>query len=229
MFKKRKDRSGAGPTYRAGRLAGLVSLVALLVLSLAATGAARSITGFTKSLAHTGSVAASYSVAGYTGGGGYTTTTSSDYHSTTSTYDTTTTTKETTTSTYDTTTTTHATTTTTKPDRGGEGCTPGYWRQSHHYDSWVGFLPTDDYETVFGVDASFTATLGVAVRLRGGGENALARHAVAALLNSTSGGVDFESTTAEVIGIVQDAYATGEFGDAKDLLADQNEEGCPLN
>src|SRR5690606_30498275 len=24
------------------------------------------------------------------------------------------------------------------PPSGGEGCTPGYWRQPHHFDSWTG-------------------------------------------------------------------------------------------
>jgi hypothetical protein len=93
----------------------------------------------------------------------------------------------------------------------------------------VGFSPGDDYETVFSVDAAFDATLGQAVRLRGGGENALARHAVAALLNSTNPDVDYAFTTAQVIDVVQDAYTTGNFEEAKDMLADENEEGCPLS
>ena len=25
--------------------------------------------------------------------------------------------------------------------KGGEGCTPGFWKQDHHFDSWVGFAP----------------------------------------------------------------------------------------
>jgi hypothetical protein len=73
------------------------------------------------------------------------------------------------------------------PPGGGQGCTPGYWRQSHHYDSWVGYAPTNDFEAVFGVDASFDPhTLGDADALGGGGEHALARHSLAALLKNTN-------------------------------------------
>jgi hypothetical protein len=165
----------------------------------------------------------------------YHSTTTTTYNSTTTTKPTTTTTHATTTTTEPTTTTTHATTTTTKPTttttvrHGGDGCTPGFWRQAHHYDSWVGFSPGDDYETVFGVDAVFDATLGEAAWFGGGGEYALARHAVAALLNSTSPDVDYAFTTSQVIDLVQNAYATGDFEDAKDMLEDENEEGCPLS
>ena len=110
-----------------------------------------------------------------------------------------------------------------------EGCTPGYWKQDHHFDSWVGFAPSDDYETVFGVDASFEKTLLGALKQGGGGEKALGRHAVAALLNSSNSDVSYAFTTAEVIAIVQDAYATGDFEGVKNLLNYENEQGCPLN
>jgi hypothetical protein len=114
---------------------------------------------------------------------------------------------------------------------GGEGCTPGYWKQPQHLDSWVTYSPTDFYDTVFGVTSSFgsTFTLLQALKQGGGGEIALGRHAVAALLNSVNPDVSFEFTAAEVIAIVQDAYATGNFRAAKNLLQDQNESGCPLN
>jgi hypothetical protein len=111
-----------------------------------------------------------------------------------------------------------------------EGCTPGYWRQDQHFDSWLVYDPTDDFETVFGVDASFDPhTLLDAVWLGGGGESALARHAVAALLNTTASGVDYPYSTAEVLAIVQNAYATGDFESAKNLLAGANDTFCPLN
>jgi len=33
-----------------------------------------------------------------------------------------------------------------------EWCSPGYWRQEHHLDSWIatGYSPTDSYNTIFG-------------------------------------------------------------------------------
>lgn len=115
------------------------------------------------------------------------------------------------------------------PPSGGEGCTPGYWKQPHHLDSWVGYTPDQNYEAVFGIDASFSAsTLLEVLEQGGGGEKALGRHAVAALLNSASS-VDYLYSTADVIAAVQQAYASGDFNGVKDLLAGENEMGCPLN
>jgi hypothetical protein len=111
-----------------------------------------------------------------------------------------------------------------------EGCTPGYWRQDQHFDSWVGYSPSDDFETVFGVDASFDPhDLLTAVWLGGGGEYALARHAVAALLNAANPDVNYYYTTAEIIAGVQNAYATGNFEPFKNQLDFANNAGCPLN
>lgn len=115
------------------------------------------------------------------------------------------------------------------PPSGGEGCTPGYWKQDQHLDSWVGYSPSQDYETVFGVDASFTKTLLEALGQGGGGEKALGRHAVAALLNAANPDVNYLYTEADVIAMVQQAYATGDFEGVKNLFAAQNEMGCPLN
>lgn len=116
------------------------------------------------------------------------------------------------------------------PPGGGEGCTPGYWKQPHHFDSWeaTGYEPGDDFGVVFGVDSSIDTLLD-GLRARGGGENALARHAVAALLNATSPDVSYEYTAAGVIGMVQDAYAAGNFRAVKNMFEYENEMGCPLN
>ena len=117
-----------------------------------------------------------------------------------------------------------------KPSRNpNEGCTPGYWRQYHHYDSWSGYEPGDDFATVFGVKSGFRATLGQAVEFSGGGEYALARHAVAALLNARHSRVDYAYDRDEVIDVVRWAYATGDFETAKNDLAEANEQRCPLN
>lgn len=63
----------------------------------------------------------------------------------------------------------------------------------------------------------------------GGGEKALMRHAVAAYLNSKTGGVDYPYSTSQVVSAVQSAYSTGNFEWHKNRLADANEAGCPLN
>ncbi len=87
---------------------------------------------------------------------------------------------------------------------------------------------------MFGVNVTLStggddATLLEALQSGGGGINALARHAVAALLNASSSDVDSDLTTAEVIDIVQDAVASGDFETAKNLLAASNESVCPLS
>ena len=67
-----------------------------------------------------------------------------------------------------------------------------------------------------------------ALKLDGGGYKALMRHAVAALLNAASSNVNYFYSEAEVIALVQDAFATGDYETVKNLLAAQNEPGCPL-
>lgn len=116
----------------------------------------------------------------------------------------------------------------TPPDGGGEGCTPGYWKQEHHFDSWLGYSPGDNFGTTFGVAPTTNWTLLTALQAKGGGEKALARHAVAALLNASSS-VDYLYSAAEVTALVQGAYASGDFEGVKNLLESQNELGCPLN
>jgi hypothetical protein len=121
---------------------------------------------------------------------------------------------------------------------GDQGCTPGYWR--NHANRWTGAEPTDDFDATFGVDL-FTPdiTLGQAIQLGGGGVNALARHATAALLNAYGGipnddgnntTVAYPYTAGKVIEMVQDAVANSStIEDTKDLFAAANELGCPLN
>jgi len=114
-----------------------------------------------------------------------------------------------------------------EPPSGGQGCTPGFWKQEQHFDSWVGYSPSDSFDAVFGV--SYGGTLLEAADANGGGVNALARHAVAALLNSTNPDVDYLYSTDEVINMVQAAFASGDYEGTKDLFEYQNELGCPLD
>jgi hypothetical protein len=122
------------------------------------------------------------------------------------------------------------------PPAGDQGCTPGYWR--NHADRWVGVAPSDDFNATFGVVDLFDLdiTLGHAIWLGGGGNNAFARHATAALLNAYGGVPNADDTTvaypytvAEVIQMVQDAVANGTIEATKDLFEEANELGCPLS
>lgn len=116
------------------------------------------------------------------------------------------------------------------PDEpGGEGCTPGYWRQPHHFDNWTApYAPDTPFASVFD-DAFPGETLLDAVWLRGGGLNALGRHAVAALLNAASPDVDYGMTTDDVISAFNAAFASGDYEAQKDAFEGLNESGCDLD
>lgn len=117
------------------------------------------------------------------------------------------------------------------PPQGGEGCTPGYWKQEQHFDSWTGYSPDQQFSSVF-ADAFPGMTLLQVLSQGGGGLNALGRHAVAALLDAASGDVDYDLTTSEVIALVNAAYASGDattIEALKNRLDALNNQGCPLN
>ena len=104
---------------------------------------------------------------------------------------------------------------------GGEGCTPGFWK--NHYTHWelTGYSPDDIFDDVFGCEIfGDDTTLGEAVHVEWT-HNVLAFHGVAALLNAAHPDVDFDYSESEVKDLVCD-------GD-KNALADANEEGCPLS
>jgi hypothetical protein len=110
------------------------------------------------------------------------------------------------------------------------GCTPGYWKQSQHFDSWPApYVPSMPFADVF-LGAFPGLTLLDVLELGGGQLDALGRHTVAALLNAQAG---FEVLDAqEVIDLFNsvafsnDSYA---IEDLKNFFADLNELGCPLN
>jgi hypothetical protein len=118
------------------------------------------------------------------------------------------------------------------PPPGDQGCTPGYWKQDQHFDSWpAGITPSTTFTSIFGVGGSLTFL--EALGLNGGGTNALWRHGAAAYLNALSNSVDYAYTTAQVIAIVNGtgAYAGLSVEERKDLLdaANNGVGGCPLN
>jgi len=120
------------------------------------------------------------------------------------------------------------------PPGGGEGCTPGYWKNhtglKSQTNQWppTGYGQGDSYDATFGVTSNYGGTLLQALNRGGGGEIALGRHAVAALLNSTHPDVSYDLSAAEVIAAVQAAYAGGDFEGVKNMLAWYNEQGCPI-
>jgi hypothetical protein len=140
----------------------------------------------------------------------------------------------------------------TEAERGFEGCTPGYWRNhsavatGNQADAWIptGFTGTQHFSDPLVFDRLITITSGggrpvsitdptllQAVVAAGGGTSALARHAVAALLNAAHPDVNAYYTVEEVVQMVQDALdGVGSLGieGTKDLFVTANELGCPL-
>ena len=112
--------------------------------------------------------------------------------------------------------------------RGGEGCTPRYWKQPHHYDSSTTYLPTQLFGSVF-ANAFLGMTLANVAAQGGGGVNALGRHTVAALLNAASANVDYPLTTAQVISKFNAAFSSASFESTKNEFAALNERNCYLN
>ena len=118
----------------------------------------------------------------------------------------------------------------------GQYCSPGYWKQPQHFDSWVTYLPTQTFSSVFGRTITINwsskgkpqptsnPTLLQALQANGGGINLIAREAVDALLNATS--LNFGFTTSQVIAAVQQAIDANN----PSLLNQFNlTENCPLN
>lgn len=118
------------------------------------------------------------------------------------------------------------------PTGGGEGCTPGYWRQSQHFDSWtLPYTPSTPFSAVF-ADAFPGQTLLDVVWARGGGINALGRSAVAALLNAAASSVNYDLSVQDVIDDFNAAFASGNrrtIEQQKDVFDFLNNQGCPLN
>lgn len=116
-----------------------------------------------------------------------------------------------------------------EPPTGGQGCTPGYWKQSQHFDSWNGYAPNQLFSSVF-ENAFPGMTLLQVLQQGGGGLNALGRHTVAALLNSAQDGVSYNiGSPAGVIAMFNDAFPGSDYEGLKNLFAGYNEQGCPIS
>jgi hypothetical protein len=127
-------------------------------------------------------------------------------------------------------------TTRTEPQTTGDkGCSPGYFKQSQHFQSWKSpYVPTGagatTFNAAFGIGTNWftnSVTLLGALSTGGGGTIALGRQATAALLNAAQG--FYPLTKAQVIKRVQDTY-NGLFlvENTKDYFEGFN-SNCPLN
>jgi len=123
-----------------------------------------------------------------------------------------------------------------------KGCTPGYYKQSQHFDSWPSiYTPTTTVGSVFtGVDASLSGETLLDALQGGGGtglvgaETVLLRAAVAALLNASVSGMNYPLTAGQIIDQVNAALATGNRDAILTLAAtldsyNNGTGGCPLS
>lgn len=114
-----------------------------------------------------------------------------------------------------------------EPPTGVQGCTPGFWKQSQHFQYWTTVSPGDSYRKRFWLPGwENDLTLLQALNRGGGGEAALGRHAVAALLNARSPDVAYPLTADQVIQLVLSATVSGNFESAKTILEGYNEGGA---
>ena len=108
------------------------------------------------------------------------------------------------------------------------GCTPGYWKQTQHFDSWPAGYDPDMLFVDAGFDDAFPGmTLLEVLEQGGGGLNALGRHTVAALLNAASGVSGIDVTALQ--NAFNENWDTEFAEDLKDILDFLNNLGCPLN
>ena len=105
---------------------------------------------------------------------------------------------------------------------GGEGCTPGFWKNRGLRDGYwaaTGYAPTDLYSDVFGVGPAIT--LLDALGDNGGQEHAFHRHSTAALLNEAHPDIDYGFSG--VLALVQNGYWSEALKDQFDVA---NNAGC---
>ena len=125
------------------------------------------------------------------------------------------------------------TTVTTTPE--GEGCTPGFWKQEQHFDSWPISTTTTLASVFTNIGSPPGTTLLEALSFKGGptlqdAKNLLLHHAAAAYLNSLALD-DYPLEPGEVIDLVNDALASNDRATilaVKDVLDANNNLGCPF-
>jgi hypothetical protein len=125
------------------------------------------------------------------------------------------------------------------------GCTPGFWKNNKKAKDWTSPLDPDALFTAAGFTspgararvAKKKQDLNVVTQIQALNANqgdlaALTRHAMAALLNASSPGVDYEFSAADIVLWYNQAVAgtyAGTIEGLKNMFAAANEQGCPLD
>jgi hypothetical protein len=127
------------------------------------------------------------------------------------------------------------------------GCTPGYWKQDQHFDSWVatGLKPTDLVSSLFSKASLYSIgnkklsayKLVEALGFQGGSDlsgaaQILIRAGVAAELNARYPGMNYPMTASDIVTAVNNALNSGNRTTIINLatqLDNNNNLGCTLN
>jgi hypothetical protein len=119
---------------------------------------------------------------------------------------------------------------------GGEGCTPGFWK--NHTEEWEAYSPNQSVTSVFSAAGAYGSlgTQSLLTALAGGGGSGvtggvkiLLRAAVAGILNATDGDIDYPTSAADLIADVNAALASGDRATMLSLATDidaDNNLGC---
>jgi hypothetical protein len=115
--------------------------------------------------------------------------------------------------------------------QGGYGCTPGYWKQEHHFTDWTAPIVPEDLFAEYFDDAFPGLSLVEVLEGKGGGLTALGRHTVAALLNAANPEVGYDLSQQQVVDAFNDVFPgmKDDYENLKDYFEGLNEQGCPLN
>ncbi len=90
---------------------------------------------------------------------------------------------------------------------GDQGCTPGYWKQDQHFDSYpAGITPDTQLDVLLGFELPGYETLTVlqALNLQGSLVNKLISHGTAGLLNDAHVDVNYQMSTTTTIRNIAD-------------------------
>ena len=108
-----------------------------------------------------------------------------------------------------------------EPPPGNEGLTPGFWK--NHLDMWPVAPDAYYFDDVFGVGPH--VTLLDALSLSGSIDDALARHAVAAVLNAAHPDISYPASVGAIISAVGTYWGTADAEWLKDILDSFNNLG----
>jgi len=136
----------------------------------------------------------------------------------------------------------------TKP-LGGQGCTPGFWKNPKHFALWVGITPTQTVGSLFTIQPTFAdgssgsvpanSTMAQGLAFQGGSSlngasQILLRAAIAGVLNANNPNVSYSMTASQIVSSVNAALASNDRNTILNLAsqidsANNGQAGCPLS